>query len=95
MVWGCEVPRWVAHTLQQLGGSWVGVEKEVGGSPEHNKASAVRSMSAIAIFRQSTVGAIQIRRVDCSGCGAVRVWRLPSPGRTGPRHRRRELYLAI
>jgi hypothetical protein len=30
MVWACEGPRWVAHTLQQLDGFSVGADKEVG-----------------------------------------------------------------
>lgn len=50
---------------------------------------ATGSVSAMGMFRQSTVGAIQIRKADCSGCGAVLFWRLPSLGKTCP-HRRHQ-----
>lgn len=40
MVWAYEVPRWVAHTLRQMGGLSVGDEKEVGAPREQHHANA-------------------------------------------------------
>ena len=59
MVWAYVRPRWVAHTLQQIDGLRVGDGKEVGGAREQDKASAIRSMSATAIYRQLTLGFAQ------------------------------------